>query len=588
MDDEPEKPVPRRRGWRRFFQFRMGSILLLMLVIAFSTGWVDWKRRHYQDQRDAIREIAEMGGSVTTEPLGPAWWHAVLGDDHIRVTHVSLTGEEVTDGDLRLLACMTDLQELTLDNARVNGRGLKYLSCPASLQLLSLVGADIGDEDLAHLSGFNRLECLLLDGTRVSGKWLEDIATAPLGRLSLHSTPLNHLDLKAFRDTLSSLELGECDGGLVEVGDLPQLVYLGLEGSRFHELYLHDLPNLNLASLTVKAKTLRLERLPSLTELVGEDLASVHLEDLPALTSFRTCGSRSELLRLSGVPQLTAVQLVDYPMPSLINDLAELRDLKNLAWDYRQIWSQSSMRLPFGYWAELESLSLNGPWVDDETLVEIVAAGKLTNVDLSHTEIGHPTLARLTALHHVASLNLGDVKAVDDDALARLAVHRNLKELTLRGTSITDAGLRHLADLPALEELDLSQTLVTDAGLMHLKRLPLKYLKLNQTEIRGEGLQHLTGMTSLTTLELNHTYCSDVGMKLLGQIVSLENLHLAETMITAAGLQHLHGMANLQYVDVDGTALTQEEARAIANLPRIIGVKQFGCVRHYRRTLSCP
>ena len=46
---------------------------------------------------------------------------------------------------------------------------------------------------------------------------------------------------------------------------------------------------------------------------------------------------------------------------------------------------------------------------------------------------------------------------------------RQLQELGLSGTEVTDAGLEHLKGLRQLEKLDLYDTGITDAGLAHLK-----------------------------------------------------------------------------------------------------------------------
>ncbi len=57
----------------RWFQFRLRSILLLMLVACLFMGWVDRQRREYVAQQHVIDEIEAIGGSVLTREKGPAW-----------------------------------------------------------------------------------------------------------------------------------------------------------------------------------------------------------------------------------------------------------------------------------------------------------------------------------------------------------------------------------------------------------------------------------------------------------------------------------------------------------------------------------
>ena len=74
---------------------------------------------------------------------------------------------------------------------------------------------------------------------------------------------------------------------------------------------------------------------------------------------------------------------------------------------------------------------------------------------------------------------------VNDATLQRVAKHRLLTVLYLRGTRITDDGLIHLSGLTKLEKLDLAETGITDAGLVHLRGLStLKKLYLRKRALR--------------------------------------------------------------------------------------------------------
>jgi hypothetical protein len=46
-------------------------------------------------------------------------------------------------------------------------------------------------------------------------------------------------------------------------------------------------------------------------------------------------------------------------------------------------------------------------------------------------------------------------------------------------------------------------------------------------------------------------------------LIRLEDLHLFDTRVTGAGLLNLRGLTNLHSVAVDGTQVSQEEARQL-------------------------
>ena len=57
---------------------------------------------------------------------------------------------------------------------------------------------------------------------------------------------------------------------------------------------------------------------------------------------------------------------------------------------------------------------------------------------------------------------------IDDDDLQWVRHLRELREIRLAGTGITDAGIPHLVRAPQLETVDISSTSVTDAGFQRL------------------------------------------------------------------------------------------------------------------------
>jgi hypothetical protein len=117
---------------------------------------------------------------------------------------------------------------------------------------------------------------------------------------------------------------------------------------------------------------------------------------------------------------------------------------------------------------------------------------------------------------------------------------RDIADVRLSSTQITDAGLAHFRELTNLRELRLDNTQVSDAGLAHLQELTqLEALTLNNTQVSDAGLAHLRGLTQLEGLSLYNTRASDVGLAHLRELTRLEGLFLDKTQVTDAGVAEL-------------------------------------------------
>lgn len=155
-----------------------------------------------------------------------------------------------------------------------------------------------------------------------------------------------------------------------------------------------------------------------------------------------------------------------------------------------------------------------------------------------------------------------------DHGLSELRALGNVVWLSLRDTSVSDAGLLHIGHLRSLADLDLEGTRVTGPGLSHLHGLPSSRLSLARTAIDDGGLAHLDGLPALSTLSLRHTKIEGPGLATLARFGALADLDLSETPVGDAALAHLEG---LPIVDLHllGTAVTDAGLAHIARMPRV-------------------
>jgi hypothetical protein len=158
---------------------------------------------------------------------------------------------------------------------------------------------------------------------------------------------------------------------------------------------------------------------------------------------------------------------------------------------------------------------------------------------------------------------------LNDDLASKLVTIEQLKKLTIRGSSMTDAAWQSLAKLSQIEQLDVrdaplnslqlaaavrgmnklrglrmsgksGSTEVDDDGLECLLNCQeLRVLAADHLWVSQDGLQHLKNCQQLSELYLAGTLVDDQAMELLAQLPNLKKLRLAKTGIGTPGLEML-------------------------------------------------
>ena len=182
--------------WR--FQFSIGSLLLLPVVVAILCGWLAVERQRARKQRETVTAIRSLGGYVTYDymasgavigplaPPGPAWMRRLLGVDFFAdvveagyrgpfITNSALGSVPITDAWLEHIGKLPRLEVLDLAYSRVTDGGLRELRGLTHLRKLNVASTlitDAGVEPIAKLAG---LEVLNLDCTHVSDAGVEKL-----------------------------------------------------------------------------------------------------------------------------------------------------------------------------------------------------------------------------------------------------------------------------------------------------------------------------------------------------------------------------------------------------------------------------
>lgn len=186
---------------------------------------------------------------------------------------------------------------------------------------------------------------------------------------------------------------------------------------------------------------------------------------------------------------------------------------------------------------------------------QVAALKTLPNLrDLTlHVELDDPGTLDLHGLPDLVRLDLGSAAATDA-ALAGLEEMKNLTDLILDDSRVTDTGLFHLRTNRNLKRLSISGQPNTGAGQYEFARIG--------RPISDAGLAQLTGLTELEELNLSKTRVSDDGLEHIKGLTRLQKLNLNGTRVTHEGVKRLqHALPNCE---ITWKPLTMDERQVPA------------------------
>jgi len=154
---------------RRWFQFRLRTLLAAVLVLSVPLSWFAWNMERARRQREAVSSLVAKGVFVAYEsdatweygpPVNPrlyklvVWYQNLLGKDFANpVVEVVPSCEEpgLTDADLVQIASLDQLRYLDLFESRVTDAGLARLHGLTELEHLDLRGTEVSPEGVENL-----------------------------------------------------------------------------------------------------------------------------------------------------------------------------------------------------------------------------------------------------------------------------------------------------------------------------------------------------------------------------------------------------------------------------------------------------
>lgn len=150
--------------WRRIFQYRLRTLLILTTIIA---AWFAWWTHTVRKQREAVEALRKADAQIqiiysfVDDPKGlsdwPTWLVNLLGEDyfgHVRSVSfwISTFGNaKVTDADLEPLQDLPGLETFSARSEEVSDAGMAHFQGLTSLKKANLIFPRVTDVGIANL-----------------------------------------------------------------------------------------------------------------------------------------------------------------------------------------------------------------------------------------------------------------------------------------------------------------------------------------------------------------------------------------------------------------------------------------------------
>ena len=333
------------------------------------------------------------------------------------LTHLNLSGSEVTDAGLAHIRHCTQLVKLALENTSVTAAGLASFTDCGKLETLILNNSPVTDVGLAPFDGCRELTQLQLSRTRVTDSGLVHLGNCPkLVEINLGYTVISN-------------------AGLAHFGTCPDLVHLNLIDTPVSDAGLENFRECDkLESLVVsntRVTDAGLSNFRDCRRLTRLNLDNLGISD-EGLANFQHCGELTELT-------LFGAKITDAGLA------------------------------PFSKCTRLTYLLLDNTPLTDAGLQHFRGCQNLQRVHLDNTQVTDAGLAQFQGYEQMQQLTLMNT-SVGDAGLRSLSGMRELNWINLSGTRMTDAGLIHLHTVAGLREVDLIGTQVTADGVNDLRQ----------------------------------------------------------------------------------------------------------------------
>ena len=210
----------------------------------------------------------------------------------------------------------------------------------------------------------------------------------------------------------------------------------------------------------------------------------------------------------------------------------------------------------------------------------VSAGGKVcVNVNGQAREVSNASQLPKEAFR-VVSVELGGVKAVNNDTLVNLRDLTACRYVNLDSTEVTDVGLKHLENFVALEHICIFRTRIRGEGFEHLRKcVLLKEVGAFQADLLTDSGLEILKVFPIEGLYITSPELTDAGMAHIGEMKRLRRLNFGPCpKVTNVGLESISQMPELVSLWFGGGLYDGQGVVKLASLPKLNGLWMGGCI----------
>ncbi len=320
MSTLPPQSLPKPR--RRWYQYGLRTLMLLMLAVCLFCGWIGYLTKVYQGRASTLKRIADLGGSYEVVPKGPAWLRRIIGEDYVHVAKVRFSEKYFMPSlPLGRLPTPSPMPEPVF----ITAEDCKQLARLAGMAELDIAGCMIDSAGLPHLAQLHDLVKLTLRGVAF---------TEPTTTLVLHHMPrLKHVNVSGGAWSSLLAEQGLQETLEVHIDDVASLESLFIRYARVDLRRLRGVQRLFVLALMLdELSDDARQDLSDLPGLKSADLSDSRIDAIPfansPLVALNLEGTRTDDLALEQVLRFQKLHFLSLSNTPVTDD--GLRRLRNL------------------------------------------------------------------------------------------------------------------------------------------------------------------------------------------------------------------------------------------------------------------
>ncbi|MGV3608994.1 MAG: hypothetical protein ACO1RA_21495 [Planctomycetaceae bacterium] len=380
---------------RRWFQFSLRSLLIVMLLLSVGFGLYLPARRRSLEQWRAVNVLSENSSNglrFIVDREKPDTWQKRLGIDLPDFTETQVrSGSELGDEMmLNHLLKLPQLESILISRSEFDDSDLRALSNLPKLKSFGVGSDSVTGEGMTHFVGQEKLQHLYLRGSNLSDRGLEVVARLQ-GLSSLEWYGKNRTS----------------DGGLSHLRGNLRLTKLLLKGEGISDVGLEHLSTCeNLEELSIETlddrvtgKGIRaltrlkhLKRLQLRSSFSSDSMAA--LSSLVTLEELRLRGPVQHKEDIAALAPLTSLKIITITDTELTS--GGLRGLANLKL--------------------LEELNISLTRLRDEDVDLLISLANLSRLNVEHSSVTDAGLMKLVGLKRLSRVELHGSKITLDGA----------------------------------------------------------------------------------------------------------------------------------------------------------------------------